>query len=61
VGAFVLSFLLGQAIVAMLAWGRIARLHGMADLAADRMARKATAAPAASVASPAAAAEPLPA
>jgi hypothetical protein len=61
VGAFVLSFLLAQAIVAMLAWGRIARLHGMADLAADRMARKATAAPAASVASPAAAAEPLPA
>lgn len=37
-GAFVLSFLLGQAIVAMLAWGRIARLYGMADLAADRMA-----------------------
>ena len=61
VGAFVLSFLLGQAIVAMLAWGRIARLHGMADLAADRMAQKATAAPAAPVASPAAMTEPLPA
>jgi hypothetical protein len=37
-GAFLLSFLLGQAIVAALAWGRIARLNGMADLAADRMA-----------------------
>jgi hypothetical protein len=37
-GAFALSFLLGQAIVAMLAWGRIARLYGMADLAADRLA-----------------------
>jgi len=35
-GAFVLSFLLGQAIVAMLAWGRIARVTGMAALAADR-------------------------
>jgi hypothetical protein len=60
-GAFVLSFLLGQAIVAMLAWARIARLHGMADLAADRMMQKAVAAPAAPVASPAAPAEPLPA
>jgi hypothetical protein len=59
-GAFVLSLLLGQAIVAMLAWGRIARVYGMADLAADRMAREATMAPAA-VASPAAQAEPLPA
>lgn len=37
-GAFALSFLLGQAIVAMLAWGRIARLYGMADLAADPVA-----------------------
>jgi hypothetical protein len=37
-GAFALSFLLGQALVAMLAWGRIARLYGMADLAADRIA-----------------------
>jgi hypothetical protein len=37
-GAFALSFLLGQAIVAMLAWGRVARLYGMADLAADRIA-----------------------
>lgn len=60
-GAFVLSFLLGQAVVAMLAWGRIARVYGMADLAGDRMAREATAAPAAPVASPAAPAEPLPA
>jgi hypothetical protein len=58
-GAFVLSFLLGQLIVAMLAWGRIARLYGMADLATDRMAQKA-ATPAAPVASPAAA-EPQPA
>jgi hypothetical protein len=38
-GAFVLSFLLAQAMVAMLAWGRIARLYGMADLARDRIAR----------------------
>ena len=38
-GAFILSFLCGQAIVAALAWGRIARLYGMADLAADRLAR----------------------
>lgn len=38
-GAFALSFLLGQAIVAMLAWGRIARLYGMAGLAAERMAQ----------------------
>lgn len=37
-GAFVLSFLCGQGIVAMLAWGRIARLYGMADLAASRLA-----------------------
>ena len=37
--AFILSFLCGQAIVAALAWGRIARLYGMADLAADRLAR----------------------
>ena len=59
-GAFVLSFLLGQLIVAMLAWGRIARLYGMADLAANRMAQKA-ATPAAPVASPATAAEPQPA
>ena len=59
-GAFVLSLLLGQLIVAMLAWGRIARLYGMADLAADRMAQKA-ATPAAPVASPATAAEPQPA
>lgn len=36
-GAFVLSFLCGQAIVAALAWGRIARLNGMADLAGDRL------------------------
>jgi hypothetical protein len=59
-GAFVLSLLLGQLIVAMLAWGRVARLYGMADLAADRMAQKA-AAPAAPIANPATAAEPLPA
>jgi hypothetical protein len=35
-GAFVLSFLLGQAVVAMLAWGRIARVTGMASLAAGQ-------------------------
>jgi hypothetical protein len=60
-GAFVLSFLLGQLIVAMLAWGRIARLYGMADLATDRMAQKATTAPTTPIASPATAAEPQPA
>jgi hypothetical protein len=60
-GAFVLSFLLGQAVVAMLAWGRIARVYGMADLAGDRMARQATPAPAAIIASPATPAEPQPA
>ena len=60
-GAFVLSLLLGQAIVAMLAWGRIARVYGMADLAADRMAQTAAVAPAVAIASPAAPAEPLPA
>jgi hypothetical protein len=32
-GAFVLSFLLGQAVVAMIAWARIARVTGMASLA----------------------------
>jgi hypothetical protein len=56
-GTFALAFLLGQAIVAMLAWGRIARVYGMAALAADRMA----AAPARPIASPAAPPEPLPA
>jgi hypothetical protein len=35
-GAFLLSFLLGQGIVAMLAWGRIARVAGMATLAAGQ-------------------------
>jgi hypothetical protein len=35
-GAFVLSFLLGQAIVAMVAWARIARVTGMATLAAGQ-------------------------
>ena len=38
-GATVLSFLAGQGIVAMLAFGRIARLYGMGELAAARMAR----------------------
>jgi hypothetical protein len=38
-GAAVLSFLAGQGIVAMLAFGRIARLYGMGELAAARMAR----------------------
>src|SRR5690606_23816013 len=32
-GAAVLSFLVGQAIVLALAWGRIARLHGLAAIA----------------------------
>lgn len=41
-GAFVLSLLLTQAIVAVLAWGRIARLYGLADLAADAVVRRET-------------------
>jgi hypothetical protein len=36
-GAFVLSFLLGQAAVAMIAWARIARVTGMASLAAGQV------------------------
>lgn len=36
-GAFMFSFLLGQAIVAMVAWARIARVTGMATLAAGQM------------------------
>ena len=36
-GAFVLSFLLGQAVVAMIAWARIARVTGMASLAAGQV------------------------
>jgi hypothetical protein len=35
-GAFVLSFLLGQAVVAMVAWARVARVTGMASLAAGQ-------------------------
>ena len=35
-GAFALSFLLGQATVAMIAWARIARVTGMASLAAGQ-------------------------
>jgi hypothetical protein len=33
IGAVVLSFLVGQAIVLAIAWGRIARLRGMAAIA----------------------------
>ena len=40
-GATVLAFLAGQGIVAMLALGRIARLYGYGELAADRMRRAA--------------------
>lgn len=36
-GAFVASFLLGQAVVAMIAWARIARLTGMASLASGQV------------------------
>lgn len=35
-GAFTLTFLLGQAVVAMIAWARIARVTGMASLAAGQ-------------------------
>lgn len=46
---FVGAFVLTQCTVAMLAWGRIARLHGLADLAADALAQEAMPRPAASV------------
>lgn len=35
-GAFLLSFVLGQLVVAMIAWARIARMTGMASLAAGQ-------------------------
>lgn len=40
-GAFVLGFLLAQCTALALAWGRITRLYGLADLAADARARRA--------------------
>lgn len=39
-----IGFLLAQGIALALAWGRIARLHGLADLAADAATRARTAA-----------------
>jgi hypothetical protein len=51
VGGFVIGLLLVQLIVAAVAWGRIARLYGMASLARDaqhRHARRAHAEPSAS-------------
>ncbi|MEJ7747379.1 MAG: hypothetical protein WKF61_11690 [Luteimonas sp.] len=39
-GGFVAAFVLTQLVVLALAWGRIARLHGMADLAGDALARQ---------------------
>lgn len=43
-GAFLLGFVLTQATVVALAWGRIARLYGFAALAQGRIAAKAAAA-----------------
>ncbi len=43
IGAMVLSFLVTQAIVAALAWGKIVRLYGLADLAGNTLARQTTA------------------
>lgn len=40
VGGFVIALLLTQLVVIALAWGRIARLYGMADLAGDALARQ---------------------
>ncbi len=40
IGAMVLSFLVTQAMVAALAWGKIARLYGLSDLAANTLARQ---------------------
>ena len=39
-GAYLLGIVLTQGIVLAIAWGRIARLYGLADLAADAIARK---------------------
>lgn len=44
VGAFLVGFLLAQAAVVALAWGRIARLYGFARLAQGRIAAQAAAA-----------------
>lgn len=43
---FVLGIVLTQLIIAMLAWGRIARLYGFADLARDAIARQPVRSPA---------------
>ncbi|MEO6365153.1 MAG: hypothetical protein ABIO38_03775 [Luteimonas sp.] len=40
VGGFLIAFALTQLVVIALAWGRIARLYGMADLAGDALARQ---------------------
>jgi len=44
-GGFLLGLLLTQLVAAALAWGRIARLHGFAELARGRIAEKAAATP----------------
>ncbi|GAA3921135.1 hypothetical protein GCM10022229_13520 [Luteimonas lutimaris] len=54
-GAYLLGILLTQGIVLALAWGKIARLYGLADLAADAAARTQP-----TPAAPAGTAEPLP-
>ncbi len=57
IGAMVLSFLVTQAMVAALAWGKIVRLHGLSDLAGNTLARQTVAStkPVATPAEPAAA------
>lgn len=39
-GGFIIALLLTQLVVIALAWGRIARLYGMADLAGDALSRQ---------------------
>lgn len=51
-GAFAIGFLLTQGIAVALAWGRIARLYGLADLAANAAARARPAAPVSSAPPP---------
>lgn len=41
IGAMVVSFLVTQAMVAALAWGKIVRLYGLSDLAGNAIARNA--------------------
>jgi len=58
-GSFLLGLLLTQLVVAALAWGRIARLHGFAALASGRIEEAAAKAAAEEVAKEAAEAAPV--